>query len=526
MNPLRSLHLLALAAAALAHPCPATEPAAGQPLPNILWISVEDMSCDLGAYGDTFARTPNLDQLARDGMRCERAFSTFPVCAPSRASIITGVFAGTLGAHEMRTGVKGYEAVPPPEVKLFTEYLRAAGYYCVNHTKTDYQFKPPATAWDALKGDWRNRDRRPDQPFFSVINLTTTHESKCFKLRPTTSDPQTVPVPPFYPDTPRVREVLAIYYDNVAKMDTEAGEILARLKADGLDQKTIVFFWADHGRGLPRCKRWPYDTGLRVPLIVRWPGRIEPGTVNQELLSLLDLAPTVLSLTGREVPRHLHGRIILGPGKQPEPEYIFGGRNRMDLGPDDFIRTARSREFRYLHNFTPEVPHAHTVNYMEQSPLMQEWRRLHAAGQLTGAAAAWFDPRKPDEELYDTAKDPFQLHNLAADPAHAATLQKMRAAVDQWMESVNDLGRVPEEQLIERFKPGGQQPVTAPPQFTAQPDGRLALTCATPGASIGFRRPGTRTWQVYVAPLPAVEEFEALAHRIGYRPSEVVKHPR
>ena len=247
------------------------------PRPNIVWISCEDSSPDLGCYGDAYSVSPNLDRLAAQGCRYTNAFVVFPVCAPSRSAIITGVHPGTLGTMHMRTGNKGYEAVPPPQVKCFTEYLRAAGYYCSNHTKTDYQFNPPLTAWDARKGDWRNVDRAKEQPFFCVINLTVTHESQCWNIKKLTHDPEKVSVPPFYPDTPIVRRNLAKYYDNITTMDAQAGEILSKLAEDGLADNTVVFFWADHGRGLPRYKRWPYETGLRVPLLVRWPGKARSG---------------------------------------------------------------------------------------------------------------------------------------------------------------------------------------------------------------------------------------------------------
>jgi uncharacterized sulfatase len=198
-----------------------------------LWISCEDISPDLGCYGDDYAVTPNIDRLAAQGCRYTNAFVPFPVCAPTRSAIITGI-------HRM------------------------AGYYCSNHTKTDYQFGPPFTTWDARRGNWRNKDRPKNAPFFSVINLAVTHESKCWNIEKTVHDPAKVKVPPYYPDTPVVRRNLARYYDNITTMDKQVGDILNKLDADGLAESTVVFFWSDHGRGLPRCKRWPYDSGLRV----------------------------------------------------------------------------------------------------------------------------------------------------------------------------------------------------------------------------------------------------------------------
>lgn len=490
--------------------------------PNVLWISCEDTSPDLGCYGDAYATTPNLDRLAAQGCRYTRAYSTFPVCAPSRASIITGIHPGTLGAHQMRTGAKNYQAVPPPIVKCFTEYLRAAGYYCSNHTKTDYQFDPPFTAWDARKGDWRNPDRRPGQPFFCVINITTTHESQCWDISDVKHDPAKAPLPPFYPDTPTVRKGVARYYDQVERMDRQMGEILSRLEADGLAGNTVVFFWGDHGRGLPRYKRWPYETGLRVPLIVRWPGKIEAGSVNEELACLMDLGPTLLSIAGLKLPAYLHGRALLGEAKQPEPEYIFGGRNRMDLSSDDFIRTCRDHRFRFIRNFSADVPYAQEIPYMEKSPIVQDWRRLNAEGKLTGAQKLWFTHPKPAEELYDTEADPFEVNNLAGRPEFAETQARMRAALETWMKNTADLGVVPEDELIERFWPGHKQPATAAPAIQRAADGTVTITCTTPGASIGYRTGTDNRWMIYAGPFKAHGAVHAKAIRIGFKESAEV----
>ena len=502
--------------------------AAEQRAPNFLWISCEDMSLDMGCYGDAYAKTPYLDQLARDGCRCTNAFVTFPVCAPSRSSIITGMHPGTLGTMHMRTGMKNYQAVPPPEVKCFTEYLRAAGYYCSNHTKTDYQFASPLTAWDALKGDWQNPDRAKDQPFFAVINLTITHESQSWKIEKVAHDPDKVVVPPFYPDTPVVRRTLAKYYDNVAAMDAQAGKILDRLKQDGLTDNTVVFFWADHGRGLPRYKRWPYDTGLHVPLIIRWPGKIKPGSVCDDLTCLIDLAPTVLSIAGGKIPAYMQGRALWGDRKGPAPQYVFGGRNRMDLTSDDFIRTCRDPRYRYLRNFTPEVPYAQEIPYLERMPIMQEWRRMNAEGKLVGPQKLFFQTPKPAEELYDCVEDPYNIHNLAAAPEHRQTLERMRASLEQWIKQIGDLGGVPEDELIERMWPGKKQPLTADPLIRVGKGESdhltVAITCPTEGASIAYRLDPKGRWLLYHEPLHVKRgaEIQAKASRIGFKPSRAI----
>ena len=498
---------------------------------NFLWISCEDISPDLGCYGDDYAVTPNLDRLASEGCRYSSAFVSFPVCAPTRSSIITGVHPGTLGSMHMRTKNKGYQAVPPPQVKCFTEYLRAAGYYCTNNSKTDYQFKTPFTAWDesSKKAHWRNHPE--NMPFFSVINLTTTHESRCWPREgeKLIHDPAKVAVPPYYPDTPIVRENLARYYDNITKMDKQAGAILEQLEQDGLAEETVVFFWSDHGRGLPRCKRWPYDSGLRVPLLIRWPGRIKPGSTCDDLVNLIDLAPTLLSLAGVKIPSYIQGRVLLGHRKDKPRKYVFGGRNRMDLSSNDYIRTIRDKRYRYIRNFTPEVPYAQRIDYMEKMPIMQEWRRLHAEGKLTGAQKLFFRHPKPHEELYDLLTDPHEVNNLADSPQHQQILKRLRTELEKWIEDTGDLGGLDEEELIERMWPGRKQPVTATPTVdtTTAANGKIAvkISCATEGASIGYRLDDQGRWLIYTGPilLDSGTVLQTKAIRIGYRQSKMLR---
>ncbi|MHC4666002.1 MAG: sulfatase family protein [Planctomycetota bacterium] len=430
----------------------------------------------------------------------------------------------------MRTKNKGYEAVPPPQVKCFTEYLRAAGYYCTNNSKTDYQFTPPFTAWDesSKMAHWRNRP--PGMPFFSVFNFTTTHESRCWPREgeKLVHDPAKTVVPPYYPDTPLVRENLARYYDNIMKMDSQAGEILRELEQDWLTEETVVFFWSDHGRGLPRCKRWPYDSGLRVPLIIRWPGRIEASSICDDLVNLIDLAPTLLSLAGIKVPEYMQGRVLLGEEKGRPREYVFGGRNRMDASSNDYIRTARDKRYRYIRNFNPEVPYAQRIDYMEKMPIMQGWRRLNAEGKLTGPQKLFFEHPKPSEELYDLTADPYEVNNLADSPDHKIILERMRAALQNWIKQTGDLGGLDEDELIERMWPGRIQPQTAAPTFDTAVDDNSQVTvkisCATKGASIGYRLGENTPWLIYTKPVRPVPYLEAKAIRIGYKESAVARY--
>ncbi len=530
---LKSIGMLTAASVALPG-CTSTSRQASttrkKPRLNILWISCEDISPDLGCYGDDYADTPNLDRLAKQGCRYTNAFVPYPVCAPTRSAVITAMYPSTIGSMHMRTSLKGYQTVPAPYVKCFTEYLRAAGYYCTNKSKTDYQFSPPLTAWDESnnRAHWRNRPK--DMPFFSVINLFVTHESQCWDIEePLTHDPAKAKLPPYYPDTPIVRRNWARYYDRISLMDKQAGDILKQLKDDGLADNTVVFFWSDHGMGLPRGKRWPYDSGLHVPLIVRWPGEVRPGSTCRDLINLIDLGPTVLSIAGIEIPSYMQGRAFLGDQKGEPRKYVFGGRERMGHTNDEFIRSVRDKRYRYVRNFMPERPYAQRIPYMEKMPIMQEWRRLNAEGKLKGPQKLFFQKTKPPEELYDIETDPYEINNLADSPQYKHVLERMRAVLERWMEDTNDLGRIPEDELIERMWPGRKQPLTATPTIEAVPaaDGKMTvrISCATEGASIGYRLGKKGRWLIYTRPIHLKPDtvIRAKAVRIGYLPSRQVR---
>ena len=546
------LFLLALASTAAAQ---TQQPVQPPMRPNILWLSNEDMSPRLGAYGDRIARTPALDQLARESIRYTKAFTTAPVCAPSRAAIITGMYQTSIGAQHMRTTedrlpeLPGpYLAVPPFYVKAFPEYLRAAGYFTSNRSKTDYQFGEPFTIWDDLgpQAHWRNRgDRR--QPFFAVFNLMVTHESQIFpssparKGKPLVTDSSEIIVPPYYPDTPAVREELARMYDNIADMDGQVGEILRQLHEDGLADNTIVFYWADHGDGVPRSKRSLYDSGLRVPLMIRWPkalgSPIVPGSVNDELVSFIDLAPTVLALAGVEIPTHLQGRVLVGPKSAPAPEVVFAARDRMDI-EYDMMRSARDARFRYIRNFQPELPYAGHIIYRNQSAIMQDWLRLQAERTLTGTPSLWMRTSRPAEELYDTNADPYHVRDVASDPAHRPVLERLRKAVTDWMTRTGDQGLINEAEMIQRMWPAGVQPETAQPYIvlrrSADTPGRPAsiaidgptevvIYVPTQGASVGFTTedgPAAK-WRLYTGPIlvKGPMTLRAKAIRYGYKES-------
>ena len=432
---------------------------ADEPKPwNILWLSCEDTSPDLGCYGDTYAATPTLDALAASGARYTRCFSHAPVCAPSRSGLITGVYPTTLGTHNMRSRVE-----PPANVHCFPAYLREAGYYCTNNSKTDYNFAVPKDAWNenSAKAHFRNRPDK-SQPFFAVFNFTVSHESQAraneVAYQKNTSrllpgqrhDPAKAILPSYYPDTPLVRSNWARCYDNVTAVDYLVGDMLKQLEEDGLADRTVVFFFGDHGRGLTRGKRWLYDSGLHVPLLVRWPGQIAPQTVVDDLTAFIDFAPTVLSLANIPAPPHMQGRAFLGPHKLPPREYIYAARDRMDERYDMF-RAVRDKRYKYIRNFEPWKPYAQHVSYGEQMPILQEIRRLAAADKLTGPPALFLRPTKPVEELYDTDNDRDEVRNLAGDPKYAEVLARLRSEQQRWSAETHDLGLLPEPLMYERI---------------------------------------------------------------------------
>jgi N-sulfoglucosamine sulfohydrolase len=523
--------------------------------PNIVWISVEDMSPHLGVYDDPVARTPNLDRLAAEGVRFSRAFTTSAVCAPSRSAIITGMYPTSIGTHHHRTSSPPtpYSAVPPPHVKAFTEYLRAAGYYTSNDAKTDYQFAPhtdprqPLTAWDESgPGAHYKHRRNTDQPFFSVFNYTGTHESRIWPRagEPIQTDTAAIRVPPYYPDVPVVREDLARMYDNIAAMDAWAGDILDNLRTDGLLTNTIVMFWSDHGDGMPRAKRWLYDSGIKIPLIIRWPGQLPAGTVDQQLVSAIDLAPTVLALAGVPIPVHLQGRPFLGPNRSAPREVVFAARDRHDEAYDR-VRAVRDRRFKYIQNFYPYFPYVQFIADENRNETMKLLLRFHAENRLSGAQKLWFQAVRPPEELYDTETDPYEIRNLADEPAFAGVKARLRAALETWQVESGDMGGISEDAMVASMWPGGVQPATHPPLFIPNaanhpssndaPTGGtfvgpvlLMLQSPTQGASIAYALGNAEPtrWLLYHKPLSlptGTTLVRARSIRYGYRESEEVR---
>ncbi len=521
--------------------------------PNILWISTEDMSPHLGCYGDKLAITPNIDRLAAQGVRYNNVFTTAAISAPVRAGIITGMYQTSIGCMHMRTtsyrrsvdNPVEFTAVPPHYVKAFTEYLRTAGYYCTNNSKTDYQFSKdpvPASIWDECSrtAHYKNRSDK-DQPFFAVFNWIGTHESQNWDLSDVKTDPSKVTVPPYYPDNEIIRLNIAKMYDNIARLDSVVGVMLSELEEEGELDNTIIFFWGDHGDGLPRAKRWLYDSGLNIPLIIKWPDNSNAGTVSDRLISSIDFGPTVLSLAGVTVPSHMQGIPFLGDQSGTPRDAIFAARDRVDESYD-MIRCVRTKNFLYIRNYYPNEPFPIWVPYLTNMPIYKEMLRLDAEEQLSGPMKSWMAYNRPSEELYDVVADPYQINNLIQNDGYRTLAENMRQKLDDWTVGTGDMGHMNEPEMISIMWPGGVQPDTDIPYFIVNSQEErsmknhrtggsysfpmtLGFYCPTHGASIVYTLEEGKNphWLLYSGPLrlnPGEHNIRAKAVRYGYRESE------
>lgn len=568
--------------------------AQAEPRPNILLLMAEDMSARVGAFGDSVARTPHLDALAAQGVRYPNTFTTAGVCAPSRAAHILGMHQISTGTQHMRSSSRpegAYYAVPPASVKAYPELLRASGYYTFTDDKLDYQFSGPlagsgpSTIWDmeeAVATDWDKR--APGQPFFGMINFQVTHESGLFPplgsvphsamhfalqaLRwyrfgavPEVVDPQAIVVPPYYPDTLTVRADMARHYNNIAYMDAEVGAILQALDVADLAETTIVIWTTDHGDGLPRAKRDLFDSGIKVPMIIRWPEAfrpkgVAPGAVDKQLISFVDLGPTILTLAGVKVPATMHGTRFVGPGAARN-EYVYASRDRIDEVMDR-QRAIRDKRYKYIRSWYPQVPGGTDIEFRNNIAMVREMRAMYQArrskeksrqgsahsddtafaleGERGDAASQdsatmlnphqllWYLP-PGEERLYDLENDPHELQDVSSDPQYDSELRRMASAMDGWLAQVGDWSELPETAMVERFEPDGERQVTPAPAISFSA-GKVVITPQNAGHSLAYRLDDGQ-WQLYAGPVSigADDTIEARAVRYGWEESEIVSGP-
>ncbi|NLV44276.1 MAG: sulfatase [Candidatus Hydrogenedentes bacterium] len=441
----RRVFLKAGGTGVLALLCGKTQCASAQERPNIVWIIAEDMSCHFSYQGKTTIETPNVDRLAREGVVFNAAYVTCPVCSPSRSALVTGMYQTTIGAHNHRSFRGALKHHLPAPVRTIPEYFKEAGYYVCNGAnagatgpgKTDYNFEYPADLYDGA--DYAGR--APNQPFFMQFQLHGGKRRNAIVTNPVL--PEAVTLPPYYPDDPVMRKDWAEYLNSVLNVDREVGEIMTRLKADGLENNTVVFFITDHGISHARGKQFLYEEGAHIPFIVWAPGRVPAGAVRDDFAAHIDLAATSMYFAGIPIPEHLESRPLFGPGAHPR-EFIISARDRCDETVER-IRSVRKGRYTYIRNFYPERPHLQPNAYKDAKPILIRLRELYAEGKLAGhPAERLFTTPRPKEELYDRENDPWELVNLAEDPAHAVTLVEMRGIVDAWIKETGDKGQNPE----------------------------------------------------------------------------------
>lgn len=439
--------------------------------PNVLWVVSEDNTATFtGPYGDPLARTPTIDRLATQGIVFTHAY-TAPVCAPSRSGIITGRYAHGLGSQHMRS-----TRPLPADATFFPTYLRNAGYYCTNNRKTDYNTSTPwDTAWDRNGPQAHWRGRAPGQPFFAVFNFEQSHESSLHSRRTLVTDPARVKVRADLPDTPEVRADIAQYYDNVSLADAAVGRILAQLDEDGLAEDTIVFYYSDNGGAVAGTKRFLSENGTHIAFVARFPAAYAhlapsaPGTRVDEPIHLVDLAPTMLRLAGLEPATRFDGRAFAGLHRDPAPEFVFMGRDRMDECYD-LIRAVTDGRYRYIRNYHPERPLSQYIEYLYRQSTMRVWRAHFDQGRLNSIQRRFFEPRPP-EELYDVTVDPDTVHNRADDPALREVRDRMRAALRTHQLQVRDTGLLPEAMMVSLA--AGASPTVPASDDTRYPLARL-----------------------------------------------------
>ena len=436
--------------------------------PNIVWLVAEDQSqYFFPFYGDNSVSLPNISELMENGTLYHDMNSIYPVCAPARSAIITGMYPNSIGTGNMRAyngnrtdrpetesslEFPYYSSKLAEQIKPFTQILRENGYYCTNNSKRDYNFILREEAWDESSNEASWEKRNKDQPFFSVFNFGVTHESAIWRRdkQVLKINPNDLFVPPIFPDDSITRHALAVNYSNLVEMDRQMGEIISKLKQQDLYHNSYIFFYSDHGGPFPRHKRAIYETGTKVPLIIKFPNSFMAKEKNNyQMLNFIDFAPTILSIIGLDIPEIYQGKAFLGAEKsRSERKYIFSASDRFDEHPDR-IRAVKSKKYKYIRNYNIDKPHALNVAYRNQMALMKNLNLLNESNLLSDKQKIWFQVPKSNEEFYDLQNDPFELNNLIEEKKFSKEINDLRIELDNWMNQINDLGYISEKELAQ-----------------------------------------------------------------------------
>ena len=506
---------------------------------NIVWIVLEDQSPDFfPMYGDSSISLQAIESLAKESIIYDNAFANVPVCAPARSTILLGMYTVSTGTHNMRTfnaynpdgeptiNVPSYTPVMKKGVVEFPKYLRAEGYFCTNNAKEDYNLKHTDGTWDesSIKANWRKR--KENQAFFSIFNYGFCHESGIWRFGKDSLfvDPKEVKVPPYFPDNEIVRHDIAVNYSNLKRVDRQIAETINQLKEDGLYDNTYIFFYGDHGGPFPRHKRSLYDSGIKVPFFVKLPKALQNENTpsrNSDIISFIDLAPTALSIANIKKPEHMQGKAFLGSQLGEKDEYVLATSDRFDAVYDR-KRAIRSKHYKYIKNYKPEVPYALPVAYREQMPMMQNLRALDESGSLEGASTLWMRDKKDPEEFFDIIADTYELNNLITEEKHASEINKMRTALNSWLTDLGDYGATDEQELIANWSAIKSSTTLEPPKIEEK-NGNIALKNPNELGNIIYKQAKDTTWNVYVSPLSKKGELEFKIVHIGLDDSQIVK---
>ena len=509
--------------------------------PNILCIVCEDISPRLGCYDDLNAVTPNLDNFSRTALRCTGMYTTVGVSSPSRAGLITGMYPSTIGANYMRNftkpqampeGQPPYQVVLPTGIKCYSEYMRQAGYFCTNNSKTDYQFEAPLTAWDeqGTKAHWKHRPK--GMSFFSIFNLGVTHESQVWKRANLSLvvNPDDMIVPPYLPNDPIVRRDMAVMYSCIAEMDKQFQTLVDQLTEEER-ANTIIIWYSDNGGPLPREKRAIYETGMKVPFMISFPNGYRAGEVDEAFHMFPDIPATILSLAGICPPEYMQGRAFLGKYNANQPrEYVYGARNRMDeqINKQGAVRDKR---FRYVRNYTPGISNYRPNAYRLQMPMMRRMVELLQRDSLNVDQMRWFAGPCTEEEFYDLELDPYELHNQIANPRYAADIERLRKEHIRFVDEETPRWKETEMENMEHMWPGGKQPCLQKPSYKITSKG-VELSSADEGVSFAYQINGKgyneKHWMLYNGPirLKKGDVLTFVAVRAGMKNSETVRVSR